>query len=126
MLTFLSVWIFCGILSVTVATSRGRKHTAGLLLLLLAGPVGLALELLVKRKPKMHCPFCDEFVETEKSVCTACGLNLAGGNNSEETIVSGQCPRCGKEDVHDAYIENGSWGKWCPNCKMSIKKIRGK
>lgn len=33
-----------------------------------------------------------------------------------------KCPYCSKFDVHKAYIEDGSWGDWCPNCKKSIPK----
>jgi hypothetical protein len=36
-----------------------------------------------------------------------------------------QCPSCGKFGVYSGYIEDGSMGDWCPNCKKSLKKIRG-
>ncbi len=31
-----------------------------------------------------------------------------------------QCPTCGNLGVHKAYVEDGSWGDWCPHCKKSI------
>jgi hypothetical protein len=36
-----------------------------------------------------------------------------------------QCPKCGLGNIHKAYIEDGSWGDWCPNCKESLQKMRG-
>jgi hypothetical protein len=33
--------------------------------------------------------------------------------------LSIKCRFCGSPDVIQAYIEDGSWGNWCPNCKKS-------
>ena len=35
------------------------------------------------------------------------------------------CPTCGNSNVRHAYIEDGGYGDWCPDCKMSLKKMRG-
>jgi uncharacterized protein (DUF983 family) len=35
------------------------------------------------------------------------------------------CPKCNNGDTYKAYIEDGSFGDWCPHCNMSIKKING-
>jgi ssDNA-binding Zn-finger/Zn-ribbon topoisomerase 1 len=35
------------------------------------------------------------------------------------------CPTCGNSNVRSAYIEDGGMGDWCPNCKMSLKKMQG-
>ena len=37
-----------------------------------------------------------------------------------------QCPTCNSKDVYKAYIEDGSYGDWCPRCKMSIQKMKEK
>jgi hypothetical protein len=33
------------------------------------------------------------------------------------------CPTCGCQEVTGAYIEDGSWGDWCPKCKKSINAM---
>jgi hypothetical protein len=35
-----------------------------------------------------------------------------------------QCPQCGSTDIYKAYIEDGGQGDWCPNCKMSLQKMK--
>ena len=35
------------------------------------------------------------------------------------------CPTCDNSNVRWAYIEDGSHGSWCPDCMMSLKKMRG-
>ena len=35
------------------------------------------------------------------------------------------CPTCGNSNVRWAYIEDGGKGDWCPDCTMSLKKMRG-
>lgn len=120
----ITIWLMCGIIAVLIATNKGQKEFKTLFPCVVFGPIGLLLAVKTKRL-KMHCPYCDEIVDTEKNRCSLCGLELEETDSIGGGIVSKQCPKCGERDVHDAYIENGSWGKWCPNCKMSIKKIRG-
>jgi len=36
-----------------------------------------------------------------------------------------QCPHCNSDTVR-AYIEDGSYGDWCPSCKQSVQKMSGK
>ncbi len=43
--------------------------------------------------------------------------NIVIGKGSKE------CPSCGSQDIYGAYIEDGSWGDWCPHCKKSIQKM---
>jgi hypothetical protein len=124
MIMILSIWILCGIIAVMVANSKGERNILILVFCSIVGPIGLAYILTKKKKMKIYCPFCDENVDTQGNACSLCGLNLEQTDNIVESITSKQCPKCKKMDVHDAYIENGLWGKWCPNCKMSIKKIR--
>ncbi len=35
------------------------------------------------------------------------------------------CPTCENSNVRWAYIEDGGKGDWCPDCMMSLKKMRG-
>ena len=35
------------------------------------------------------------------------------------------CPTCDNSNVRRAYIEDGGRGDWCPDCMMSLKKMRG-
>ncbi len=35
------------------------------------------------------------------------------------------CPTCDNSNVRWAYIEDGSQESWCPDCMMSLKKMRG-
>lgn len=35
------------------------------------------------------------------------------------------CPTCGNSNVRWAQIENGGMGDWCPDCMMSLQKMRG-
>ena len=123
MLMIMTVWIFCGALAVVLATSKGHKDLLMLLSCLALGPIGVVLATK-KKKLTMPCPYCDEPVVVEKNACSLCGLTLEKAERIGETIVSKQCLICRGNDVHDAYIEDGSWGKWCPNCKMSIKRMR--
>lgn len=124
MLTAMTIWIFCGILAVTVATNKGaHKDLLMLLFCLVLGPIGIVLATK-KKKLKMLCPYCDEYVDVEKNACSLCGLTLGDKDPVGEAVVSKQCLICGGKNVHDAYLEDGSWGKWCPDCKMSIRRMR--
>jgi uncharacterized protein (DUF983 family) len=46
------------------------------------------------------------------------------GASGESTGNGNVCPQCGSPDVYKAYIEDGGQGDWCPNCKMSLQKMR--
>ncbi len=123
MLTIVPIWIFCGIVAVTIANSKGHRDFLTLFSCLALGPMGIVLAMK-KQKPKMFCPYCNESVDVDKDACSLCGLTIEERDRTGETVVSKQCLVCKGKDVHDAYLENGSWGKWCPHCKMSIKKMR--
>lgn len=51
--------------------------------------------------------------------------------NKTEKVISAdnqieKCPICGSTDiVHGSYIEDGSFGDWCPHCKKSLQKMSG-
>ncbi len=123
--TIVSLWILCGIIAVMMATSKGEKNLLPLLSSIILGPFGIVLAVR-RKKVKMLCPYCDDSVDVDRDACSLCGLKIEEINRpgKRKNIAAGQCLECGKRDVHDAYIEDGSWGKWCPNCKMSIKRMR--
>ncbi len=123
MIMLISLWVLCGVISVMLASSRGERDLMTLIFCSLGGPVALTYVFMQKKKPKVLCPFCKEPVDTLGKLCSLCGLDLEAVHEAD-SIVSLQCPKCGNRNVHDAFIENGGWGKWCPDCKMSIKKIR--
>lgn len=123
MIMFISVWVLCGIISVMIANSKGERDLMVLIFCSLGGPIALAYIFTRKSKPKVRCPFCEEIVDTVGKLCSLCGLDLEAVDEATP-VVSKQCPKCGNSNVHDAFIEHGAWGKWCPDCKMSIKKIR--
>jgi hypothetical protein len=35
------------------------------------------------------------------------------------------CPTCDNSNVRRSYIEDGGKGDWCPDCDMSLQKMRG-
>ncbi len=125
MIMLISLWVLCGVIAVMKANARGERDLKLLLLCSIGGPIGLVYMLTRPKKPKVFCPYCNEYVDTIGDACFLCGLNLKDIDSSPSGIQSKQCPKCQGRNVHDAFIENGSWGKWCPDCKMSIKKIRG-
>lgn len=124
MIMLISLWVLCGVIAVMMANTRGERDFKVLFLCSMGGPIGLAYMFMQPKKPKILCPYCSEYVDTIGDACSLCGLDLKDIDSEAGRIQSKQCPKCGGRNVHDAFIENGSWGKWCPDCKMSIKKIR--
>ncbi len=123
MIMLISLWVLCGIISVMIANSKGERDLKVLIFCSLGGPVALTYVFMQNKKPKVLCSFCNAMVDPIGKLCSLCGLDLEASDQARP-VVSMQCPRCGNSNVHDAFIENGAWGKWCPDCKMSIKKIR--
>jgi hypothetical protein len=50
--------------------------------------------------------------------------SAASSPANKALLGSQKCPSCGKGDVYRAYIEDGSMGDWCPNCKRSLQSIQ--
>jgi uncharacterized protein YlaI len=73
------------------------------------------------------CPNCHKAVEIKVEHKINEGTPGTGiQDNVTEGEESGilRCPTCGTTDLQRAYIENGGIGDWCPNCMMSLQKMR--
>lgn len=82
-----------------------------------------------------ECPMCMEKIKLKALKCRYCNhmfdpievekdVNKQKEELKAEIRKEGNCPICGTQVVK-AYIEDGSLGNWCPNCKASIKRLRG-
>ncbi|NPV05626.1 MAG: zinc ribbon domain-containing protein [Syntrophaceae bacterium] len=76
------LWLFCGIVSSLIASSRGRSGFAWLLLGAIFGPFSFAVALLPKIEPPpeeqglVKCPFCAELIKAEAVKCKHCGSEI--------------------------------------------------
>lgn len=82
------------------------------------------------------CPVCGKEIEIEAKECRFCATvfdsaeveRQAANCRAElkEKWEQGlkRCPTCRKWDVHEAYIEDGSWGDWCPSCVKSLNLMK--
>lgn len=77
------LWLFCGVISAMIASSRGRSGCGWLLLGLMVGPFGFAVALLPKivdeekeHKNLSKCPFCAEYIKPEAVKCRFCGSEI--------------------------------------------------
>ena len=82
------VWLFCGISSSVIASSKGYSAGAWFLIGFAFGPLAI-LAVLTKSKAidkietqalkdgsSIKCPFCAETIKSEARVCKHCGRNL--------------------------------------------------
>jgi len=90
MLAAVVFWAFFGVVSATIASSRGRSGLGWFLLGVLFGPFGLVVALLPSAEDTRQaqarqdglapggrkCPFCAEVVHAEALVCRYCHREL--------------------------------------------------
>jgi hypothetical protein len=105
--TFIVLWLFCGIISAIIANSRGRSGCAWFLLGILLGPFGFAVALLPSVKTSdwtKKCPKCAENVKLEAQICRYCGYEF----------------RPSSEDINDSL---NKLQKSIKNIETTVKRI---
>jgi len=84
----LIIWLFFGIISAVVASTKGRSAFGWFVIGILFGPLGFILALVIQEKkvvqsePMRKCPYCAELIKLEALKCHYCGTEL-----SEEDIT---------------------------------------
>ena len=50
-----------------------------------------------EKKSRCKCPYCDEEIEEESILCSACKIEIVYCSNCGKPVVStvGKCPNCG-------------------------------
>jgi hypothetical protein len=141
------IWILFGIASAIVAGNKGRSGCSWFLLGFLLGPFGLLFVLLSGSRPAAQsgprpvtvapelpdtkiCPACAEEIKIAALKCKHCGevfdpvataeLVTAHQTEAEKLLDPTVCPYCRLPGVTNAFLGDGSFGPWCPNCKQAI------
>ena len=82
------------------------------------------------------CPLCGEEIKIEAEKCDSCGAVFDPAEVEREAAHCRaelrenweqglkRCPICRTWDVHEAFLEDGSWGDWCPKCAKSLKLMK--
>lgn len=136
------VWMLFGIGAAIAASNKGRSVFGWFLLGVLLGPFGLLFVLLLPKTgkkvnpdyvrpggvievPDMKiCPMCAEEIKRAAVKCKHCGhgFDAAQVANDEDLLTDPTyCPRCRNHDVVQAFLGDGSYGPFCPNCKAAVK-----
>lgn len=81
------------------------------------------------------CPSCAELIKLEAMKCRFCGKEFDQEDIARQVderraqlMAAGtegriQCPSCKTWDVHQATIEGGAFGEWCPHCRKSLQEM---
>lgn|SRR5665213_3518919 len=82
------IWLFCGLVSSVIATSKGRSGCGWFALGTVLGPFGFGLALIagpnrtaleehaLKAGDMKMCPHCAELIEPNAVRCKFCGASL--------------------------------------------------
>lgn len=101
-------WLFLGISTAMVASSKGRSGFGWCILGLFLGPLGLILALVVApiqdnlehkalhARTTKKCPFCAELIRVEAVVCRFCGRPVQSSSLTGMTITH---PKTGRDST---------------------------
>lgn len=82
------IWLLCGIAAAAIYDRKGRSAVSAFIVGITLGPVGVLLALLsgpdqvalenkqLKSGEMKRCPFCDELVRRDATVCRFCGRDI--------------------------------------------------
>lgn len=94
-----AIWLFCGVVALAIADSKGMDKTGAFLMGMFLGPLGIGIVLLMKATPPaapqeqpaplplnadgskptyVQCDGCAAFVPSSSKFCPECGAAITG------------------------------------------------